>query len=296
MKKQHTISIEVVEEAHKKNPKNAYKEILNRAKKLNQGRVFEDDFKHAEKFPECPQCKSESHKDGQLCMACEKKKQREQKDAEIKMNLEAKWRTLFNELQEIDFRYEIITDIKGGMITSIKRESGGHRATIYREGIYRGGMFHSHRVGSALRITTDNYDVKATGLRKDFGKAKAKDLDKRVIGLLDRLISMDKTAMAKTKKVDTVISKIHKAFPLHNSKELDIIKEYNLSSYGSRSHQARETGRFTLKAHGLKIATYDGETFALSGIGEFTSNQIAQFAIMANQFKVENGKAKTGKA
>ncbi len=186
-----TINVEEVKKEYQKTGKQSLKRLLDSAEKLSQGKVFVAEFDAAKKVKECERCHKEI-RDGELCRACKDEDVRK-RQAEI---LKTKWENLeesLNEVSEANNKANKYVLHIGKYISDseIRLQRGEHWVSIYRTSIMtsEGWYVSSH----ALRIKSSNYDVKKSGLKKDFGhKELAESFNKLCDEMLDEIIVIEK--------------------------------------------------------------------------------------------------------
>ena len=163
--------------------------------------------------------------------------------------------------------YVLENNISSGISNFIRRQDKNKNyCQIYRDPIYRRDSFY-HSGRYALRIKTNNYGIKATGLGKDFGaKNLAKGLHKKCNELLEKIDTKEKAKAEKQQKEFDLEFAIKKAFP-----EAENIEQVYNHSYRGKYTPSRQK-KFDYNKMGL--TTYDSKTFGVTLRQNLTPSQV----------------------
>ena len=268
------VTIDVVKAANKVKSTNALKNLIEKMETLDQGKISVLEFEAARDAIECTLCKRKMSAPTEtgLCEPCRVKEGKRKRAEKARREEETKWWELHQELSKLDKGYKVVSPKSGYSDKSLKIriDKGEDHCTIYREDVYSGSGYHSRKTGNALRICTNDYDVKADRLQRDFRSGavdlhlhnKCNDLFKKIQDKRDR-------KKAKKERNNTLAQKIVKAFP--DAKDIQ-----EVWSYPPRGRNYR-TGEVEFKSNGWKMKTYDGEGFTISLTRKFNPKDMKDF-------------------
>ena len=268
------VTIDMVKAANKVKSTNALSNLIEKMETLDQGKISILEFESARDAIECNNCKQKmsAQTETGLCEPCRIKKEKAERAERARRKEEADWWNLHHELSELDKAYKVVSPKDDSYDKSLKItiSNGEDHCTICREQMSGGSGFHSRIRRSALRIYTNDYDVKADRLQKDFSsKNVALHLHNKCNELFKKIQDKKDRIKAKEERNDTLAQKIVKAFP-----DAGDIQE--VWSYPSRG-RGHKTDSVEFKTGGWRIKTYDGERFTVSLTRKFNPKDMNEF-------------------
>lgn len=253
------VSINAVKAAYQKTGKHSFKKLLDEGQKFESKYVERAEYEKAAKVNEC-KCGRVILEHSKMCQECFNIQKAKMKKKALRDN----WVALHEQLKQFDSAY-----LLGEHENTVKLEKDEHTITIYRDSIYSSDRW-STLTGYALRITTDDWDVKANRLRKDFGAdGLAEHLHTKVSTLLNELKAKDAREDERKNKSKILARKIIDSFP----SEIGRIK---IESHIGRNHRGGYIGMSAKRVNFmvgedkfnryLTAMTYNGETYTINGL------------------------------
>lgn len=198
------------------------------------------------------------------------------------------WCDFLEELWKIDFNYRF-SDVNNPTFgIRYDHPNYKHYVKISMETIYSRSYYSR---GKALRLTTDNYDIKNKFLMKNFnGKYTAEQLassyHKSVWKLMEKLIAIDEAKQEKIDYAKKVENGIGKDFP-----EASPEKWWNSGWRGRGGYESYDQqfkhGNATVASSG------NGEYYFRSfGGGHYTADQVKELVALAQKFDRSNARKK----
>lgn len=263
-----TTTIEEVKATYENHKSNAMKSLIKKMEELGQSKIYSDDFEKAKNTIECEICEREISRlieEREICSRCLKAEKEEEKRVQKAIEMEKKWRNLLEELKafEGDWKFELIspTETWDSLKIRYQRKGSDDYCTIYRDS-YGGSRYSHYNNKHALRIETNNYNVKASGLTKDFGaKGLASGLHKKCIQLIGKIENKRNAKNAKIQREFDIEFKIKEDFPSVEKVDFDFTR----SGPGGRYQQ---TGQRKFTIDGVHVSTYSAEEYGILGIGK----------------------------
>jgi hypothetical protein len=198
------------------------------------------------------------------CLADEKAQETKKRNYE---ELKIKWKKLEIDLNKQDemgsATYQLVETPDKYLIGnfSIKRQFGNFNVTIYRTDLYSPSHYNHHVIGHALRIYTNNDNVNASKLQKDFGSFDvAGSLHKKCNELIKKLDRKQETEIANHTFLKETITNIVNNFPGITAGNIE--SDYRLDHKGRYQQLSNKIFLY----NGFKISTYDGKLFSIKGI------------------------------
>ena len=276
-----------VEKAYNKTKKQSVKDLLDEMKNLDQGKIKKKALEKATNQPHCSKCHDplahseisgiSQKQDGDKCNSCEEEEAQKRNEAKVIKD----FKDLCDELNALCdkplYKFE-----KGEYSHThiITRKEGKHYVEIHRASVWGGSYRYMRATGNALRIKTDEYDVKANRLKKDFGaKNLAEGLHKKSDELLAKLVSRDearKERKEKTETVDAIIDKLFQGLEV----TYGITAEWRRTQSGGYHTGTREIeiqDKDKTYRTIMTLSTDDGIMYRLKGIRvDFTTEEIKE--------------------
>lgn len=252
----------------------ALKALLKSMEELDQGKILTSEFERARDVIECSKCfrtnVSVSLESGK-CESCIREEEKEKRAEAARKQMMENWKGLVDDLnaEAGSGMYALDENINKQWPRSdfsIRREDGKYYCRIYRDDVYSRG---SYRVSShALKIDTNDYDVKANKMKKDFGaKNLAAGLHKKCDELMITMKTKVEKRIAKLNEEETIKEPICEGFGV-GKQAIDNI--YG-KDYSRRGHDRLDYSRpigYSFKFKNLFLKTYDGKEFNVGSIGK----------------------------
>lgn len=287
MEKKELVSIKVLKAVI--NPTNSLKKLIDQMNELDQGKIDKQTFEKARDTLECSICGEVINKSVEenriICHECQKEEQIKEKEERQYNDLKEKWNILLNDLNEADEMGEnsyVLHEIEqkyGSNTFKIDRKKNDIELTIYRDEIFSGSGYHARVSGHALRISTNDYDINANRLKKDFNaKNIARSLHKKCNELISKIQTKKDRIIEKKNKKALTFQNIIDSFDIN---ETDIDNVWVRGGFRRRGYSSDQKG---FKYKNITVKTYDGIKFTVGFVGDdFNAEQIKKIVEFKNK-------------